>query len=290
MAEYKIRHETLYDYTEPVLLSHHLAHLLPRETLRQKWLSHNITVCPTSSVKEEHLDMFGNRVLSFSIEQNHVHFSVIAEGEVVVSPVERMQGPGPIWEDVAKRMENPETPEDFEALPYRFFSPLAVFDLSVKHYVELSFTPGRPLYEAVMDLVHRIFHEFRYAPCTTRVGTTVAEVLRERRGVCQDFAHLMVSGLRSFGIPSRYVSGYLLTYPAPGKIKKIGADATHAWVSVYIPPFGWVDVDPTNDLLVSDEHIILAWGRDFGDVSPLKGVIIGGGPHRVHVGVEVTAI
>jgi transglutaminase-like putative cysteine protease len=290
MAEYEIRHETTYDYSNPVLVSQHLTHLIPRNVKRQEWIFHQVQIDPLPTARQERMDLFGNKVLFFSIERNHHHFSALTTGRVIVHPLSVPAQTGPSWEEVAFRMQNPETPEDFEALPYLFFSPFATFEPPVKYYAQESFAPGRSLLESVQDFMGRIFRDFRYAPCTTRVGTSVAEILRERRGVCQDFAHLMVVGLRSFGLPCRYVSGYLLTHSAPGSEKKIGADATHAWVSAYIPPLGWVDLDPTNNLLVSDEHITLAWGRDFGDVSPLKGVIVGGGPHRVRVSVDVKPV
>jgi len=290
MAEYEVRHETIYDYTEPVFVSEHLAHLVPREMPRQRWISHEVLINPIPTVYQKRIDMFGNQMLAFSIEQNHQHFSTLAKGRVIVQSLSEFTEEGPSWESVAERMKSPQTQDDFAALPYLFASPFAIFDPSIKHYAQESFPSGRSLLEAVINLMNRIFRDFRYAPCTTRVGTSVAEILRERRGVCQDFAHLMVISLRGLGLPCRYVSGYLLTHPAPGTEKKIGADATHAWASVYIPPWGWVDVDPTNNMLVSDEHITLAWGRDFGDVSPLKGVIIGGGSHRVCVSVDVNPV
>jgi transglutaminase-like putative cysteine protease len=181
-------------------------------------------------------------------------------------------------------------PDDLEALEFTFASDAAPFLAEAADYAAPSFPPGRPFLAGARDLISRIHREFRYDTKATDVATTVAEALAMRRGVCQDFAHVGLSCLRSLGLPARYVSGYLLTRPADGKEKLIGADASHAWLAVYVPEVGWVDLDPTNDLVVSDEHITLAWGRDYADVSPVSGVMFGGGEHRVAVAVDVTAI
>jgi transglutaminase-like putative cysteine protease len=185
--------------------------------------------------------------------------------------------------------------EALDTFQYTFASPYIRWTEEVAAYARESFAPGRPLVEAVLDLTGRIFRDFRYDTKTTTVSTTLPEIMQARAGVCQDFAHLQIGCLRAMGLPARYVSGYLLTTPAPGKPRLVGADASHAWVSVYVPHAGvgggeWVDFDPTNNTIPGEKHITLAWGRDFGDVSPLRGVILGGGRHRIHVSVDVSPV
>jgi len=289
MPVYKIDHETVYDYTLPVVISQHLAHLLPRQCERQTWREHTLTIRPEPAIRQERLDFYGNRPVAFSIEEEHRRFLIKASGTVEVRRTELPKNT-PSWETVAARLIRPQEEDDWAAATYAYPSPLVSFDDAIRQYTVESFTPGQSIFAAAMDLTTRIYRDFTYAPATTRIGTMPPEILRERRGVCQDFAHLMSAGLRSLGLACRYVSGYLLTYPPLGQAKRIGADATHAWVSVYMPPHGWVEFDPTNNLAVGDEHIVVAWGRDFSDVSPLKGVITGGGPHTVKVAVNVAAV
>ncbi len=286
MRRYKIEHETSYDYKIPVVVSQHLAHLNPRACPRQKWLSHKLEITPEPSAVQERKDLFGNRALSFCIETEHRHFAIKAIGVVDVSKQELPVSSMP-WEDAAKAVAHPANDEDWGASFHSFGSPMANFDDAIRRYAEQSFVSGRPLLEAAGELNVRINRDFAYAPATTRIGASPSEVLRERRGVCQDFAHLMCACMRSLGLACRYVSGYLLTHAPEGQQKLVGADATHAWAAAYLPGHGWIEYDPTNRLVVSDEHIALAWGRDFSDVSPLKGVITGGGAHSVKVSVDV---
>jgi len=286
MIIYQVDHLTSYDYSIPVVISHHLAHIEPREVPRQKWLNYQLTITPEPAVTQERVDFFGNRSLAFCLEEEHLHFAMKISGAVEVS-----QKPPPAssmaWEDAVTLAGRPLSAEALEVAMYCYPSPLAVFDESVRHYALASFLPGRPVYESCYDLMSRIYRDCRYTPSSTRIGTLPHEILRERRGVCQDFAHLMIACLRSLQLPCRYVSGYLLTRPPEGQVKLTGADATHAWVAAYIPGHGWVEFDPTNNCLGGQEHIIVAWGRDFGDVSPLKGVLTGGGPHTLKVAVNV---
>jgi len=288
MSVYQVDHETTYEYTLPVAISQHLAHMQPREVARQKWRRHTLDIEPVPTVCQERVDIFGNRALAFSIEEEHLRLRLRASGEVEVSaePLPRSSLP---WGEVAQLVRKPGSPGDFEASMYAYPSPLAVFDESVRNYAAESFTPGRPLFECAEELMHRIYRDCAYVSGSTRIGTLPPEILRERRGVCQDFAHLMIACLRAQRLPCRYVSGYLVTHPPEGQPKLVGADATHAWAAVYFPGHGWVEFDPTNDVPGAEEHIIVAWGRDFGDVSPLKGVITGGGPHTLKVAVNVTA-
>jgi transglutaminase-like putative cysteine protease len=286
MAVLQIDHETVYNYSLPVAASRHLAHLLPRECGGHRWLSHTLEISPAPVFREERLDVFGNRALLFSLEEEHTVFRIKASGVAEVRRAEPPKDSVP-WEEAAARAARPAEPGDWEACAFAFPSPMVSFNSAVRRYAEESFTPRRPLAEAAADLTGRIYREFKYAPASTKIGAMPAEILRERHGVCQDFAHFMAACMRSLGLPCCYVSGYLLTKAPPGQAKLVGADATHAWVSVYLPGFGWADLDPTNNLIVGDEHITVARGRDFSDVSPLKGVIMGGGPHTVKVAVNV---
>jgi transglutaminase-like putative cysteine protease len=196
----------------------------------------------------------------------------------------------PAWEVVRDEVADARSDEALEALEFSFASAYAPLLPELEAYAAVSFTPGRPILAAALDLAHRIFTEFRYEPGSTSLATGIAEAFAMRRGVCQDFAHLGIACLRTLGLPARYVSGYLLTQPAGGRERLVGADASHAWLAVWVPGHGWVDVDPTNDVIPGDEHITVAWGRDYGDVSPVSGVMFGGGAHEVMVSVDVAAV
>lgn len=289
MARYRILHETEYRYSEPVLLSKHIAHLKPREAPRNKWISHEISLFPEPAAMQVRTDIFGNPVNAFSVESRHTEFRAVAEGEVSVEPV-ALPHVKISWENVLMRLRSVQSAEDTDAVKYTFPSPLVAWDDGIKNFATDFFTSGRDYLEALISMMTSISSEFKYLPMSTRIGTPVSEILRERHGVCQDFAHLMTGALRSLGLPARYVSGYLRTHHAQTAEANIGADATHAWASAYVPGAGWVDFDPTNNLVVSDEHVTVAWGRDFGDVSPLKGVIVGGGTHHVAVHVKVIPV
>ncbi|MFA6623446.1 MAG: transglutaminase family protein [Fibrobacteraceae bacterium] len=289
MARYRILHETEYQYSEPVLLSKHIAHLKPRVAPRNKWISHEISFFPEPAAMQVRTDIFGNPVNAFSVESRHTEFRAVAEGEVSVEPV-ALPDVKISWENVLMRLCSVQSAEDTDAVKYTFPSPLVAWDDGIKKFATDFFTSGRDYLEALISMMTSISSEFKYLPMSTRIGTPVSEILRERHGVCQDFAHLMTGALRSIGLPARYVSGYLRTHHAQTAEANIGADATHAWASAYVPGAGWVDFDPTNNLVVSDQHVTVAWGRDFGDVSPLKGVIVGGGTHHVAVHVKVIPV
>lgn len=292
-ARYHVIHETLYDYESPVSISRQHLHLTPRDCPWQTCLEHAITIEPAPGLDASRVDCFGNPVRQFAIELPHNSLLVRAESRIVVRPhlPEKPFAESPAWERVRNALAYGAQPVHLGASIYLFESPYVRVKREFAAYAARSFTPGRPLLESVQALMARIFKEVKFDPKATSVATPVLQVLEEKRGVCQDFAHLMLSCLRSLGLSARYVSGYLLTRPPSGKPRMVGADASHAWISVFCPDAGdgtWVDFDPTNNLLPDTEHITLAWGRDFGDVSPLRGVILGGDAHTPDVAVTVT--
>jgi len=288
---YRIHHRTSYGYSEPVSLSHNLAHLRPLSDDRQKLRSFSLKIHPEPRGVSGHMDVFGNHVHFVQVQEGHREFVVDCESELeVLAPRWPNASDTLAWEVVAARVRPKPSGEDALVAGFRHASPFVPLLEPCRDLASASFPPGRPILEAAMDLTRRIPKDFQYSPHSTAVTTPVAEVLRTRRGVCQDFAHLMLSGLRSLGLPARYVSGYLETAPPPGKARLVGADASHAWVQLWVPGFGWVDLDPTNGLAPQERHIRLAVGRDFGDVSPLKGLLLGGGTQAVQVSVDVVPV
>ena len=300
MPRYEIIHDTCYRYDSPVLLSQQIAHLRPRVLERQTLLAHALTITPAPSTLHERTDFLGNPVSQFSLHTPHRTLAVRACSRVQVAPQAVLQQarehPTLPWEQARDQLRDGLSghaalqAEAREAGQYRFaspFVPLGEEAVVYAAYASGSFTAGRPLLEALLALCSQIHADFSFDPAATGVATPVAQVFSERRGVCQDFSHLMIACLRALGLAARYVSGYLLTEPPPGQPRLIGADASHAWVSVWCPGLGWVDVDPTNDLRPDEAHITLAWGRDYGDVCPLRGVILGGSGHAVEVAVTV---
>jgi transglutaminase-like putative cysteine protease len=287
----RIVHRTAYAYGDAVSTSHHQAHLAPRDGEGRRTLAHDVAITPSPSVRRERFDFFGNRALHFSIREPHRALEVVATSLVDVSPLGApVFSGGPAWEVVRDRVRSDRRRDVLDAYAFAFDSPLVRAGAALADYAAPSFAPGRPVLEAVRDLTHRIHGDFTYDTAATDVSTPVSEVLRRRRGVCQDFAHLQIACLRALGLPGRYVSGYLVTRPPPGRPKLVGADASHAWVGAFVPDFGWVDFDPTNDLIPGDEHVTVGYGRDFADVTPLKGVILGGGRHEVRVAVDVHVV
>ena len=288
---YRVRHETCYTYGGDVAHSHHLLHLSPRVRDNQHCLSAKIVLDPAASFRRDDQDAFGNPVTRLEYDRPHHRLSVSAEIEVTVSAGEStLPDRSDAWESVVARLRYsgaPMAPEDVDAVRFRMQSQYVVLKQTYADYANDCFTPGAAIAGAAQALMHKIYREFRYSPGATNVSTAMAQVFESRRGVCQDFAHVMIAVLRSRGLAARYVSGYLRTI-APGATPPlVGADASHAWVSVYCPPLGWIDLDPTNDVRVGTDHITLAWGRDFGDVSPLCGVIVGGRGHDFTVRVSV---
>jgi transglutaminase-like putative cysteine protease len=293
-ARYHVIHETRYRYESPVSISRQLLHLTPRDGPWQSCLEHRIGIDPVPGMDESRLDCFGNPVRQFTIESPHNNLVVYAESRVEVRPhsPDRPFAESPAWDSVRDALIYGAFPVRLEACAYLFESPYVRVKREFVLYAKPCFPPGRPLLEGIQALMAQIFKEFKFDPKATSVATPVLEVLEKKRGVCQDFAHLMLSCLRSLGLPARYISGYLLTQPPPGKPRMIGADASHAWISVFCPTDDgcgfWIDFDPTNNLLPDTQHITLAWGRDFGDVSPLRGVILGGNAQAPEVAVTVT--
>jgi len=288
--EYTVRHRTTYRYMQDVSYSRHLVHLAPRETGSQRLTNFRLAVSPTPDQHISRLDFFGNPVDWLAIDEPHADVDVIAESRVVaLSPPVRDTAESVPWEQVRARLDAPDT-EARDVLHYVFDSPLTAFTVDLAGYARRSFTPGRPMLAAAVDLMARIHADFRYDTTVTDAFTAVDQVFEIRAGVCQDLAHVGIAALRALGLPARYVSGYLLTRPPPGRERMIGADASHAWFAVWAPPFGWVDLDPTNDIIPGDGHITVAWGRDYGDVAPINGIITGGGEHLIEVGVDVVPV
>ena len=285
---YNLVHRTIYDYAEPVTVSHHAARVEPRALPRQQVENFSLEIGPVPAVSKSRVDFFGNQVCGFSIQEIHRHLEITARSRVTVAattpPAPALS---PEWEDVVKLFSDPVSPEVVALHLFVFDSPLLGASPELADYARESFAAKMPLLAAVTDLNRRIFTDFKYDSTATTVATPLEEVLAKRRGVCQDFAHLAIASLRSLGLPARYVSGYLRTHPPAGQTRRVGADASHAWFSVYCPNTGWVDFDPTNNLLPVEEHITVAFGRDYADVSPVTGVITGGGAHDVKVSVDV---
>ncbi|MCU1770793.1 transglutaminase family protein [Pseudomonas sp. 13B_3.2_Bac1] len=290
-AHYQIFHDTCYHYDSPVSLAQQLAHLWPRECTWQRCTEQQLLISPEPTTRRDELDVFGNPLTRLAFERPHDELQVNARltVEVLARPLADFNL-SPAWEQTRNALtysSQPLSAEMLEACRYRFQSPYVHLKRSFVEFSESCFPPGRPLLLGVQALMQKIFSEFTFDAEATQVATPLVEVLERRRGVCQDFAHLMLACVRSRGLAARYTSGYLLTQPPPGQPRLIGADASHAWVSVFCPVLGWVDFDPTNNVQPALEHITLAWGRDFSDVSPLRGVILGGGSHDPEVRVTV---
>ncbi|HLP09434.1 MAG TPA: transglutaminase family protein [Opitutaceae bacterium] len=285
---YRVTHRTTYEYAEPVAVSHHAARVEPRATNVQSRSDWRLVITPEPAVQMQRPDFFGNRVCFFAIQELHAKLEVTATSVVSVE-ARALPAPGlsEPWDEVARRYRDPVAPEAIKALQYVYGSPLVQPQPEFAEYARESFPEGRPLLEGVLDLNRRIHADFAYDPVATTVATPLVEVWKSRRGVCQDFAHIAIACLRSLGLPASYVSGYLRTRPPAGQARLVGADATHAWFAVHCPSLGWVDFDPTNNCQLSDEHITVAYGRDFSDVSPVMGILTGGGSHTVKVAVDV---
>ncbi|MDR0781244.1 MAG: transglutaminase family protein [Pseudomonadales bacterium] len=283
---YQVTHETLYEYSSSVTHGQHLAHLSPRDTPHQTVLEHELLCEPAPAESTSILDYFGNHSLSFLITAPHERLTVTAHSRIAVHhhAPDALLAAQP-WESALHA--DPYQTEALDVAEMRL--PSAHVDclpLSQK-YASRFFTPGRPWLEALLDLTQTIRREFTYDPRATTISTPVEDVIHNKRGVCQDFAHLMLSCLRTLQLPARYVSGYILNEPPPGTEKLLGSDASHAWVESWLPQVGWVGFDPTNGKLANHEFITLAWGRDYMDVTPLRGVVLGGGSHTLRVRVSV---
>ncbi|MDO6435663.1 transglutaminase family protein [Flavitalea sp. BT771] len=267
---YSIHHTTIYNYLEPVSLCHNVLRLAPRNTGKQVCRDVTVKIHPEPDTLREYEDFFGNKVLYFSIEKEHGQLKVEVRSEI------------------EKMTAVPEDRQEAEEIgQFIFETPMTACTEEIAAYARVSFDGKRPVLEAAGDLMHRIYKDFRFTPGFTTISTPLSVVMRERKGVCQDFAHLAIACVRSVGLPARYVSGYIETISPPGVEKLIGVDASHAWFSVYVPYVGWVDHDPTNNVLPGDQHITIGWGRDYADIAPMKGIIISSGHHGLSVSVDV---
>jgi transglutaminase-like putative cysteine protease len=288
---YKIVHRTTYKYKYPVSVGSHVATLRPRSLPRHRLENSALQIIPSPAIMTERTDYFGNHQYFFTIEEPHDELIVEARSRVVMAEsTAGIHQPSPPWEEIVRSLPQDVSTDVLEANQFRFESPRIRLRPEFARYAQQSFTPGRPFIEGLLDLTSRIHHDFRFDSKVTTVRTPIEEVFRKKRGVCQDFAHIQIACLRSINLSARYVSGYLRTYPPPGQPRLVGADASHAWVSAFCPGVGWVDVDPTNDVVPSTGHVTIAWGRDFSDVSPLHGLILGGGAHTLKVGVDLEAV
>ena len=291
--KFRVTHSTRYNYSENVSLCHNVAHLLPRTTSVQTCRLSELKISPLPVAVNEWTDLFGNRQASFSIQDPHDELIVTAISEVDLAPEAALDldASSITWEQAVECLETGSGEPAIDASIYRLESGFIEFSPDVRAYSAASFTPGRPLLQAVEDLMHRIFKDFDYVPGFSSIATPLREVVEHRKGVCQDFAHLAIACLRMQGLAARYVSGYLETIPPEGRERLVGADASHAWFSVFVPEQGWLDFDPTNAQIPAEQHITVAWGRDYADVAPLKGVIFGGGDeNELEVSVDVERI
>jgi transglutaminase-like putative cysteine protease len=286
--KYRIIHNTGYKYSAPASLSQNELVLHPRQTPSQEVIDCRLSIVPKPQYMHCRTDYFGNTVHVFMVQHPHNELAMSATSIVSTSRpvIPALEATEP-WEIVALRLATHKQSIELEASQFVFASPLITVNSSALAFAQPSFPPGTPVLAGAADLVRRIFTEFAYDKSASTVDTTVEQVLVNKKGVCQDFAHLAISCLRGLGLAARYVSGYMETIPPPGKPKLVGADASHAWISVFVPDFGWVDLDPTNNLITNETYITVAWGRDYGDVAPVKGVVMGGGVHMLSVMVDV---
>lgn len=288
MMHFQVSHKTEYHYDHAVAVSQQMLHMTPRSTAIQSCEQHVLEIIPKPSEHRQQVDYFGNLSDYIAIFTPHNVLEVTSNFTVIMQPRPTLTdlNNSLAWEQVANILAL-QGAQHLDAVQYLFASPNVQFSAELTAFAKASFNLGRPLIEAALDLSERIFQSFEFDPDATDVSTPLDKVLAGRKGVCQDFAHLMIGCLRSLGLACRYVSGYILTHPPIGKERLIGADASHAWVSIYCPTNGWVDFDPTNNCLVQGEHITVAWGRDFSDISPMRGVVVGGGKQKLKVSVTV---
>lgn len=283
---WRVRHSTIYRYAEEVGIATHQLHLSPRPLPQQRVLWDRITCTPEPARVSGATDHFGNRVTWLFLDRPHTQFEVLAEAEVDVAfpPPPEAAATLP-WEEAAALAAR-----DAEVAEFTFPSPMLPENAGARDYAAQSFPPGRPVLEGLLELNARIKRDFAFRAGVSTIATPVSQILAQRAGVCQDFTHLMLCGLRGLGLPGRYVSGYIRTHAPPGGVARLGADQSHAWVGCWLgPALGWIDLDPTNALVARDEHVVLGWGRDFQDISPLRGIILGGGRHSLEVTVSLTA-
>lgn len=282
---YRVIHSTAYRYEEPVSQCQSEVRLTPRSLPWQSVIASTIDTTPMPSWTGERTDYFGNLVKRFGILEQHNRFVTVATSQVRLTPRPvgaRMEMP---WEAVRQTLLDRRTADAMQALEYSFDSPYVAIGPELADFARASFVAGRPLVEAADDLSRRIHAEFTYAPATTTIDTPLLATLESKRGVCQDFSHVMIGALRSLGLAARYVSGYLRS-----GANTVGAEASHAWIGVFVPGSGWVDFDPTNNVRPDTGHVTIGWGRDYGDVTPIKGIALGGGRHDVEVEVRMVPV
>ncbi len=286
--KYRITHKTVYEYSDTVPMCRNKVYLTPRSMPRQTCSYHRLVVKPTPGELRRRTDYFGNSHTYFVITEGHRRLSVTGISTVDAKPAPRpAAAESPAWEQVREKLPTLRGREQRQNYEFCFDSPYVPRRPELAEYAAVSFAPGRPIVECVADFTSRMHREFTYDPTATNVNTPVEEVFEKRRGVCQDLAHVQLACLRSLGLAARYVTRYLRTRPLNGEPRLTGADASHAWVSVYLGETGWLDVDPTNNLIVGEDHVTLAWGRDYGDVCPISGLFVGGGSHTLNVAVDV---
>ncbi len=291
--KYRIRHRTRYEYQDVVSQCYSMTHLLPRNTFYQRCNRASISINPLPATGNDRTDYFGNHTYHFAVQYPHRMLEVVAESEVEILAQRQSLALdfGATCAEVRTLLYRLEPEENLRAREFLLDSPKISRSDALADYARDSFADDRPFFSCVSELTARIYSEFSFDPRSTEVSTPLEEVLKLRAGVCQDFAHLAIGCLRSLGYPARYVSGYLETVPPPGQKKLEGADASHAWFSAYSPTEGWADFDPTNNLMALEQHITTAWGRDYSDVTPLKGSVLGGGAgHELDVAVDVERI
>jgi transglutaminase-like putative cysteine protease len=288
---FEVSHRTHYRYSGPVAQSQHIVHMSPRAVPLQTTIRHNLMVEPAPAMRHESVDVFGNPYVVLEVEVPHKELVLMARSAIEThAPAAADLAATTPWDRLEDGLSSAATGLDIDVIQYRCSTPITGVTQEIADYARASFRQGRPVLDAAMDLTRRIHADFRFDPGATDISTPVAQVFAHRRGVCQDFAHLALAGLRALRVPARYVSGYILTHPPPGQPRLAGADASHAWISIWSPETGWRDFDPTNGIAVSEEHITIAYGRDYNDVSPISGVLIGGGEHIVTVGVDVVPL
>jgi len=288
---YRVRHRTTYDYEDPVAVSHHIARLTPRNLPQQTCRESYVAILPTPPVTSSHFDYFGNTLTSFTLHEPHDCLILEGNSDLEVKAIETPDFSRTLaWETVRDALGEDPSEDALDAYQFVFDSQRVRSNPELADYARESFLAGRPLLAGMLDLTRRIHQDFRFDKKATEVATPVQTFFEKRRGVCQDFAHLQIACMRSLGLPARYVSGYLRTMPPPGRPRLVGADASHAWCSAWCPGTGWVDFDPTNNCVPSDGHITVAWGRDYSDVSPIYGVLLGGARHKLHVEVDVMPV
>ncbi|SHE38129.1 Transglutaminase-like enzyme, putative cysteine protease [Arenibacter palladensis] len=292
---FNVKHTTKYEYNAPVIYCHNIATLRPRESKGQQLLDYKIQITPQPAEISERIDYFGNYITRFSIQTEHIELKVTTKSKIVRDYAQFQDS---FFSEVCRGITLDQTllalrSTDPDILDARQYILESIFigraDNNIRDYAEVSFKRNRSVFDAAFELMQRIYTDFQFVSGFTSISTPVAEVMKEKKGVCQDFAQIAIACIRSVGLPARYVSGYIETVPPKGKEKLVGADASHAWFSIFIPGFGWVDFDPTNNLIPMDQHIVVGWGRDYYDVPPLKGVVYGSGKSKLKVAVDIQA-